>query len=156
MDTGQWKGEGREGRKGGRVDGDGGARFLSSDTRAIFSIREINMSNDFDLNRVPFPLICLMGEVAGYAGWGEGRRGYAIYHDFNCPLTRAQHPLVIRTNIRLRLENCDDSFVESLWFYLYPPPPPFVKQFSRTIWFNTKRSLFQSTSIFRILSWIVS
>lgn len=73
MDTGQWKGEGREGRKGGRVDGDGGARFLSSDARAIFSIREINMSNDFDLNRVPFPLICLMGEVAGYAGWG--RRG---------------------------------------------------------------------------------
>lgn len=29
------------------------------------------MSNDFDLNRVPFPLICLMGEVAEYADWGE-------------------------------------------------------------------------------------
>lgn len=43
------------------------------------------MSNDFDLNRVPFPLICLMGEVAEYADYG----GYAIYHDFNCPLTLA-------------------------------------------------------------------
>lgn len=54
--------------------------------RTIFSIREINMSNDFDLNRVPFPslppsleLICLMGEVAECADRSEGGEGGVCY-----------------------------------------------------------------------------